>query len=301
MENTAKQTESWFQKNKVSLGVAIGALIALGTGIAVWSFNRGRAYPEIPDPNMDPASKIPKIKGGFPVPNNNPIPGIASDKPNYINKIRILRSKVADETKKGELDMNTIVLIHEALMDITEEDFGKLIVENRVERRAVIRQDDAQYEALVVKGAEGIEKLISEKIQIVLRDCEATTQLYERSCQSWANKNPQFAMMSILMIEKMKTKIPKKGGEAMTLTKAKDMMKYQIEQYPQIKVNVNNRQVYPLVKQSFLSDITAEKFGFEEEDLAGVPGLSQDAEVRQLAQQLQTLMQMDAFSMMGGN
>jgi len=49
---------------------------------------------------------------------------------------------------------------------------------------------------------------------------------------------------------------------------------------------VSNKQVYPLVKQSQLSDITAEKFGYEEEDLASVPGLSQDAEIRQLAQQL---------------
>lgn len=292
--------QSWVSKNKMSLGVAIGALIALGAGIAFWSFNRGR-YPEIPDPNMDPASKIPRVAGGFPVPDNNPIAGIASDKPNYVNKIRILREKVAAETKRGELDMNTIVLIHEALMDITEKDFGNVIVQNRQQRREVIRKNDAQYEALVVKGAEEIEKLITTKIQIVLNDCQATTRIYEQSCQSWANKNPQFAMMSILMIEKMKTKIPKKAGETMTMAHAKEMMKYQIEQYPQIKVNVNNRQVYPLVKQSWLGDITAEKFGYEEEDLASVPGLSQDAEVRQLAQQLQTLMQMDAFSMMGGN
>jgi hypothetical protein len=197
--------------------------------------------------------------------------------------------------------MNTIVLIHEALMDITEDDFGKAMVENRRERREVIGKDDAKYEAFVVKGAEEIEKLISSKIQIVLKDCGATTQLYEQSCQSWANKNPQFAMMSILMIEKMKTKIPKKAGASMTIAQAKEMMKYQIEQYPQIKVNVANKQVYPLVKQSWLGDVTAEKFGFEEEDLAAVPGLSQDAEIRQLAQQLQTLMQMDAFSMMSGN
>jgi hypothetical protein len=89
MEKTTTE-QSFIQKNKVGLGVAIGILIAVGTGIAYWSFNRGR-YPEIPDPNMDPASKIPQVKGGFPVPNNNPIPGIASDKPNYVNKIRILR------------------------------------------------------------------------------------------------------------------------------------------------------------------------------------------------------------------
>lgn len=45
-------------------------------------------------------------------------------------------------------------------------------------------------------------------------------------------------------------------------------------------------QVYPLVKQNWLGDITAEKFGIEEEDLAAIPGLAQDNDVRLLAQQL---------------
>jgi len=39
-------------------------------------------------------------------------------------------------------------------------------------------------------------------------------------------------MMSILMIEKMKTKIPKKSGPLMTIAQAKEMLKFQIEQYP---------------------------------------------------------------------
>lgn len=117
----------------------------------------------------------------------------------------------------------------------------------------------------------------------VLRDCEVSTQLYEQSCQNWANKNPQFAMMSILMIEKMKTKIPKQNPKTMNIAEARQMLKFQIENYSHIKLVVQNNEVYPLVKQSWLGDITAEKFGFEEEDLATVPNLGQDVEVRQYA------------------
>lgn len=221
--------KTFIQKNKVSLGLAISILLAVGTGIAYYSFNKGREYPQIPDPNMDPSSKIPHTKGGLPVPDNTPIRGIASDKPNYVNKIRIIRQKVDHEKRKNELDMHTILLIHEALMDIAEDDFSQIVVENRVERRKVLGKDDAKYEELVVKGAEEIEKLITSKMQVVLKDCNATTELYEQSCQSWANKNPQFAMMSILMIEKLKTKIPKKSEEEVTLAIAKEVMQYQIE------------------------------------------------------------------------
>ena len=87
--------------------------------------------------------------------------------------------------------------------------------------------------------------------------------------------------------------------EDATLENAKDMMKFQIQEFPRIDIKVKNMQVYPLVKQSWLGDIVAEKFGFEEEDMAKIKGLELDPEIRQLAQQLQTLIQMDAISVMG--
>ena len=251
MDRTKQTSESWLTKNKVSLGVAIAALIALGAGITYWSFNRGR-YPDMPDVEIGELPvDVKRANNQVPVPESkSTIEGIASKNQNYVNKIKLLRDKVAIESAKGELEMNTIILIHEALMDITEEEFGRVIVNNRNQRRAVLGKDDAEYEILVVLGAEEIEGLISNKIENVLKDCNATTQLYERSCQSWANKNPQFAMMSILMIEKMKTKIPKTSDAVMTIGQAKEFLKFQIEKYPQIKVKVSNREVYPLVKQS---------------------------------------------------
>ena len=128
MEKTSKNSSStWITENKVSLGVAIGVLLALGAGIAAWGFNRGR-YPEIPELNVEPADKVSKpLPHNITAPDSNNIPGIASQDSKYINKIKLLRDKVAVESKKGELEMNTIVLIHEALMDITEDNFGKAI------------------------------------------------------------------------------------------------------------------------------------------------------------------------------
>jgi len=179
------------KQKKVGLGVAIGVLIALGAGIAFWGFRRGR-YPNDQDAGQENISKDPsnKAAGSGEPSNNEDLQDLASDKPEYVKKIKILRGKVAAESRKGELDMHTIILINEALMDITEEDFGKEIVQNRNERRAVIGKDDRQYEELVVKGATQIEKLVSTKILVVLKDCGATSQIYEQSSQSWANKNP---------------------------------------------------------------------------------------------------------------
>lgn len=46
-----------------------------------------------------------------------------------------------------------------------------------------------------------------------------------------------------------------------------DVLKFQINEFPKIKIEVKNRQAAPLVKQSWMGDLTFEKFGIEEEDL----------------------------------
>lgn len=294
-----RESESFVEKHGMKLGAAVGILLA--GAVAYFAFNAGQAETETEEAERQPLltpKSTPQENKSQPQAQTNPQPqGSAS----YQRKIASLRDKIPGELRKGELEMATIIQIHEALIDAAKGDFCKCIVHNRTQRREVRGKDDVEYENLVVKGARDIEQLISRKIQEVLKDIGCTMALYESSCQSWANKNPQFAMMSILMIEKMKTEIPSKIDKSkMTVENAKEMMKFQIQEYPKINVQVQNRNVTTLVKQSWLGDVTAEKFGFEEEDISAVPGLAQDSEVRQLAQQLQTLMQMDAFSMMGG-
>lgn len=291
-----KERESFMEKHGMKLGVAVGILLA--GAAAYFSFQLAQEEEE-EQAGVEVETK--RVTGGQQQQGQDSNTFTHSSVV-YQRMINALRQKVPTELRKGELEMATIIQIHEALIEITKTDFGKCISHNREQRRAVRGKDDAEYERLVVKGAQDIEQLISRQIQVVLRDIGCTMALYESSCQSWANKNPQFAMMSILMIEKMKTEIPSKVDKSqLTVDRAIEMMKFQIKEYPTIKVQVQNRQVMPLVKQSWLGDVTAEKFGFEEEDIAGISGLVENTEVRQLAQQLQTQMQMDAFSMMGGN
>ncbi len=90
-------TVAWMSENKVSLGVAIGALLALGAGIAYWGFNNGR-YPDIPELNVEPADKLTKIPNNVPAPNSSNLPGITSNDSKYINKIKLLRDKVSTES-----------------------------------------------------------------------------------------------------------------------------------------------------------------------------------------------------------
>ena len=102
---------------------------------------------------------------------------------------------------------------------------------------------------------------------MVANDCGCPLELYESSCASWAQKNPQFAMMSVLMIEKMKSFIPCASNNDITVQLVKEMLRYQINEYPKIAIEPSIPEIYGLLKQTWLSDITYEQFKVEEEEL----------------------------------
>eukprot|EP00997_Jenningsia_sp_PLL12_P010794 NODE_8148_length_422_cov_55.549598_g7283_i0.p1 GENE.NODE_8148_length_422_cov_55.549598_g7283_i0~~NODE_8148_length_422_cov_55.549598_g7283_i0.p1 ORF type:complete len:126 (+),score=24.06 NODE_8148_length_422_cov_55.549598_g7283_i0:22-378(+) len=102
-------------------------------------------------------------------------------------------------------------------------------------------------------------------------------------------------------IEKMKSGIPSdRDLSGLNGAKAKEMIRFQIEAYPNIDIEVPNPQLAALVKQSYMGDMTFEEFGFEEEDFAQLGQLGQDPEFQNLVRQLQGIIQADAMAAMGG-
>ena len=85
----------------------------------------------------------------------------ASKDRRYINYIRTLREMVFDDIERGELSINTLMNMHEALMIAAGNDYGKLVLKNREERRRIREADLALYERLVIQEAEQKENLIS--------------------------------------------------------------------------------------------------------------------------------------------
>ena len=78
----------------------------------------------------------------------------ASKDRRYINYIRTLREMVIDDLERGELSINTLMNMHEALMIAAGNDYGKLVLKCREERRRIREADLALYERLVIQEAE---------------------------------------------------------------------------------------------------------------------------------------------------
>ena len=196
-------------------------------------------------------------------------------------------------------------MIHDALVEFSYLDFGKLIVENRRQRRDVKDRDMALYEEFVKNGTMCLEMMINQNIQTVLEACEISPQLYEESNVYWSEINPQFQLISLLVIDKMKLMIPSSFEKEITADDVLKIMDFQIDNYSKIKINqTGNPQITAMVKQSYLHDMVFEQFKMEEEDYSKAKGLEGNQVFAQKAQQLQYMVQMDVYGpqmgMMGG-
>lgn len=198
----------------------------------------------------------------------------------------------------------TLTQISEMLEDNCIDEFGSIVKKARDERRFVGRANLARYQQIVEQELVDTDQLLTETIMLILEKIGGDFEVYKNSIDYWSQRDQNFALLQMMMVEKMKIGIKSdRDRSKMTPAIAKDMMRYQIEVFPNLKIQVDNPELSMLVKKSILQDMIFEKFHFEEEDLVILPSLGMDPEFVQLAQQLQMLIQMDqmqAFSGMMG-
>lgn len=82
------------------------------------------------------------------------------------------------EKNEDELSINTLMMIHEALMLVCRDKFGEIVLRYRKTRREVRQSDPVSYEELVFEEAENKERLISESIEEVVKNCKCSLDLY---------------------------------------------------------------------------------------------------------------------------
>lgn len=290
---------------KVALGVAVGAAVL--TGVAYFFFQQEQQNSPAQGGHAQGGHVhgqqgcCGNVTANTSTSTHQSSGGLSSRDPRYVNTITALKPAVQRDLSNGSLSAQTIMGINQAMTLVAEKSYASAVTENRSARRAIRTTDPAEYTRLVEQGTQQIETVINDALTQTLTDLGCTLQQYEHSNQIIAQSNPQFPLMSLLMIERMKSNIPStRDLNALTAEKAKEMIKFQIESYPNIDIEVQNPQMAALVKQSYMGDMTFEKFGYEEEDFAQLGQLGQDPEFQNLVRQLQGLIQSDAMQAMGG-
>ena len=211
----------------------------------------------------------------------------------YHAKIKLLRERISREAKKGELEIDTLLLINEALIDIAHQRFGEIVARNRAERRKLLGKDPKAYEKSVIQAYRQTQKLLSEKLHKVIEDCSCDYALFFRSSKNWVKKNLGFQNGILLIIGELTIKIASEDKPKMTPEFAKEVLKFQVQELERFDVNleVKDTKHYSLVRSSWVDDLVFAKFGIESEDLIkSLEDLqADDDEIRQLCQQLHNL------------
>ena len=138
------EKESFIDKHGGKIAAALAVAGVLGLGYTFFSYkNSSNRYDN--DGNLSVGSNK----------------SYACKDKKYINYIRILKEMVIDDLERGELSINTLMNMHEALMIAAGKNYGKLVLKSRDDRRRVRLTDLAMYEQLVISEAEQKENLIS--------------------------------------------------------------------------------------------------------------------------------------------
>lgn len=289
----------------VQIGIAVGVAAVSAFLIASYvSYQKDEAPSQPQTRNGQPVN--PGVSAGRQYPQGTAQSPVqqqalpkASQDPRYKALAINLRTMIQRELQStGSLTERTIMGINEGLVLVAQKDFADSIVKNRSARRAVSDQNMPQYIDIVRSGTVEIEEILMVKLNEVLTDVGCTQEQYETSNQEIAARNPNFAFMSLMLIERMKSSIQSGSNVSkVDLEKAREIMQFQIDTYPTIQIDCPDPQLLPLIKQSWLGDLTYKRFGIEDEDLVKVPGIKMDQKFRELAMELQSVVQKDA---MGG-
>ena len=228
---------------------------------------------------------------------------VAETKESKKNRLIIyLKQRAEAEKHQAQLSMRFIMEINEGLIEYCGHAFAESQFSSRINRRKVRSMETlAEYAQEVLGSTHAIEQILSSNMDLLLSECGIEMSKFEESNMHWSNLNPQFAMITMLLLDKLKLSVP--NTKSCTLEIALEIFDTQIELYPTIQFGANlpSPQLVPMIKQSWLSDLIFEKFGLEEEDYIKAPGLESSMEFRKRAEKLTLLIQADAqqFGMPG--
>lgn len=292
--------------------VGFGAAVAAGLGLAYLAYKSGKTETAEADkpagtsirgnPSRESGSTLtptPAPQKGGQSPQTGGIRKPAPHLQSNASAISIVSNSVKKE--KDMYSMRTLTLINEMIEDICMPEFSEMIIRNRNERRRVIDSDPAKYNQIVESEIMETDALMMETIEKIMEKVGGDIEVYKNSIEYWSQQDQRFAMLNMMMIEKMKIGIKTtRDRSKITPQIAKDMMRLQLKLYPQLQIEMENPELEILVKKSMLQDRVFQKFGFEEEDLIVLPSIGQDPEFLKLAQSLQMQIQMDQMKSFGG-
>ena len=189
----------------------------------------------------------------------------------------------------GHLNKNSIVLFQELIGELSQDEYSQIMISGRAKRRQP-DVTDAEYEEIVKATSKGIAKLIDENENKALDLVGVPQNVYQTVMKRLAKEDPRLDLVIVRILEALRMNLPKRPDTPkMTVELARDILRFQVVKWPQLKMEIKDPEYESIVKQAKLADITVKEFKTEEEDLTSDPLAKLDEECVQLSTSLQDM------------
>lgn len=211
--------------------------------------------------------------------------------PYYNDMISKMKEKISKEPGTNGLSKESIMGINIIIIQMFTDDYLKLMKEGRVNRRKNL-DNMSLFITEFLDNTQKSEILIENVTREVLKDLDLTISEFETSCEKIMMVDQQFAMQNMQMFEAVKMRQPSTRETPLTKDDIVAMIRFQVEKYREIDIDQPNLnpQHKLMIKQTYISDLSSVKFGFEEEDIGKNPAVMGHPDIMTASREMQMVL-----------
>jgi len=199
----------------------------------------------------------------------------------HLGRFVEFKKHILREKDQEVLSVESVRMINDLALSLSENDFKHIIKHNREERRKLIEHHKKEYEALVIEGINDFEKTFTENLEAILAEFDVSRNRYESSVAEGVLTDPSLALLGGNLVDQMVERLPP-VNEAQTPSAqlAVDILNYMADQYKHIMYQPLRKEHWVDTKETMVLDRVHEKYGFEEEDILKLRRDFDSAELR---------------------
>jgi hypothetical protein len=222
--------------------------------------------------------------------------------PSYTRLARSIKKTARRETTDEHYSIEVLMNCIEALIEICQKEYKKITIDYRTRRRAVMAPETyalSQYEACIENFNALVEILLNQHLSYVLKDCNLDIQKYQSSYSHHESTDEKFQQLAYTIIDQLKFSLtsqklaPPTTTPLQATTLAVKIMNFQCAYYPTLTLTCKSKDLYPILKQTWLEDKVWQQFDIESEDYCNIKGIEKNPDFIEAAGTLQRLIEED--------
>lgn len=186
----------------------------------------------------------------------------------YLERFVEAKKKAFADADKDALSFDSLLLIQQLAIEMAEKDFRKITKLNRESRRKFMENEKAKYEAILIEGEKDFEKIFSQNLLEILKECEVSKEKYDNSMGANLTYDDNVYLEGSGLQQAMVLRLPAINeptppSQEYTI----EIHKFMLDEYHKIAYRPMRKEYYTEVKDKLVFDRVHMQYGIEEEDV----------------------------------